>query len=282
MLSILLPTDFSKNAMNAITYALTFFKQQDIQFYIMNACKNQLYNHKEVVTDTTIAAVLTTIKNESQQNLDTLLRTIKDITPNSKFSFQTISSNNTLVEEANTIADKNNIDLIVMGTKGKSNNRDIVFGSQTFQVLKYVYCPVLVIPAGYTNTQPKRILFPTNFLMPYKARELKLLALLAKLNQSHIELLYISISNKLSRRQEQNSGFIKEALQDNTVQFSINNGEKLEETIINYVKEKNIDMITMVNTKHSFLEDMLFPSAIDNVGLELNIPLLAMQNTHRN
>ncbi|WP_339624728.1 universal stress protein [uncultured Winogradskyella sp.] len=281
MLSILLPTDFSKNAMNAITYALLFLKQQEVQFYIMNACKHQLYNYNDVVTDKMITTVLRTIKNESQQNLENVLHTIKEIAPNSKFTFHTISSNNTLVEEANTIADEKNIDLIVMGTKGKSNNRNMVFGSQTFQVLKYVCCPVLAIPINYTNTQPERILFPSNFLMPYKVRELKLLALLAKLNQSHIELLYISISNKLSRRQEQNSGFIKEALQDNTVQFSIKNGEKLEETIANYVKEKNIDMITMVNTKHSFLEDMLFPSTIDNVGLELEIPLLAMQNTLR-
>jgi hypothetical protein len=41
-------------------------------------------------------------------------------------------------------------------------------------------------------------------------------------------------------------------------------------------------MITMVNTQHSFLEDMLFPSTIDKVSLGLEIPLLAMQNTTRN
>ena len=40
-------------------------------------------------------------------------------------------------------------------------------------------------------------------------------------------------------------------------------------------------MLVMVNTQHSFLEDMLFPSKIDEVGIDLKIPLLAMQNAIR-
>ena len=169
-----------------------------------------------------------------------------------------------------------------MGTKGKSNERHIVFGSQTFQVLKYVQCPVLAIPSNYTNTQPKRILFPTNYLIPYKRRELKLLSDLAKSYRSVIDVLYISTSKKLSMRQEDNKGFIKDILRENTVNFYIEDSKKLDEAIKNYIKNNNIDMITMVNTQHSFLEDMLFPSAIDKVSLGLEIPLLAMQNTKRN
>ena len=39
MRNILLPTDFSKNSMNAINYALAFLKDQKCKFYILNVQK---------------------------------------------------------------------------------------------------------------------------------------------------------------------------------------------------------------------------------------------------
>lgn len=281
MLSILLPTDFSENSINSIKYALEFFKYQKTEFYFMHAFKNEFYDHEELVSREVFNDVLGKIREQSQQNLENLLKTVKEIAPNPRFKYHIISSYNTLVEEANLIADNNSIDLIVMGTKGKSNDRDIVFGSQTFQVLKYVQCPVLAIPSNYTNTQPKHILFPTNYLIPYNRRELKLLSDLAKPYRSIIDVLYVSNSNKLSIRQEDNKDFIKDTLRENEVNFRIENSKKIAETVKRYIKENNIDIITMVNTQHSFLEDMLFPSAIDKISLGLEIPLLALQNATR-
>ncbi|MEH6537186.1 MAG: universal stress protein [Psychroserpens sp.] len=282
MLSILLPTDFSENSMNAIKYALEFFKYQKTQFYFMHAYQNEFYDHEELISRDVFEDILDGIRNESQTNLENLLNKVKEIAPNPRFTYHIISAYNTLVEEANLIAEGKNIDLIVMGTKGKSDERHIVFGSHTFQVLKYVECPVLAIPANYTNTQPKHILFPTNYLIPYKRRELKLLSVLAKSYRSVIDVLYISKSSKLSIRQEDNQVFINDTLCDNEVNFCQEDSKKIAETIKNYIKEKNIDIITMVNTQHSFLEDMLFPSIIDKVSLGLEIPLLAMQNATRN
>ncbi|WP_435412720.1 universal stress protein [Psychroserpens mesophilus] len=281
MLSILLPTDFSENSMNAIKYALEFFKYQKTEFYFMHAYRNEFYDHEELVSRDVFDEVLNKVKNESQNNLKNLLDTVHELAPNPRFTYHIISANNTLVEEANAIADKHNIDLIVMGTKGKSNERHIVFGSHTFQVLKYVKCPVLAIPSNYKNTQPKEILFPTNYLIPYKRRELKLLSVLAKSYRSNIHVLYVSTSNKLSIRQEDNKTFIKETLSNNTVHFCHEESKKIADTIKSCIEDKKIDLITMINTQHSFLEDLLFPSTIDKVSLGLEIPLLAMQNTAR-
>jgi nucleotide-binding universal stress UspA family protein len=281
MLSILLPTDFSENSMNAIKYALEFFKYQKTTFYFMHAYQNEFYDHDELVSREVFEDVLDRVRNESQTNLEQLLNTVKKLSPNPRFTYHTISAYNTLVEEANLIADGKNIDLIVMGTKGKSDERHIVFGSKTFQVLKYVACPVLAIPSNYTNTQPKRILFPTDFMMPYKRRQLKLLSVLAKSYRSSIDVLHVSTSNKLSIRQEDNKNFIANFLCENEVNFCHEDSRKIADTIKTYIKEKNIDILTIVNTQHSFLEDMLFPSNIDKVSLGLDIPLLAMQNTAR-
>lgn len=281
MLKILLPTDFSENALNAINYALEFFKYQKVQFFFMHAYRNEFYDHDELVSREVFDEVLNKVKTASESDLKNLLEKVKETAPNPRYTYHSISAYNTLVEAANEIADEHNIDLIVMGTKGKSNDSNIVFGSQTFQVLKYVDCPVLAIPSNYTNTQPKRILFPTDYLIPYKKRELKLLSVLARSYRSEIDVIYISTSNNLSIRQEDNQAFIKNILICNKVKFSIKNSKKVADSIISHIADNDIDMITMVNTQHSFLEDMLFPSTIDKVSLGLEIPLLAMQNSTR-
>jgi nucleotide-binding universal stress UspA family protein len=245
----------------------------------MHAYQNEFYDHDELLSREVYDDILNSVKNESQNNLEKLLKTVNEIAPNPRFTYHIISAYNTLVEEANLIAHDKNIDLIIMGTKGKSDERHIVFGSQTFQVLKYVECPVLAVPSNYNNTQPKRILFPTNYQIPYKRRELKLLSELAKSYRSTIDVLYVSKSSHLSIRQEDNKVFIEDTLRDNEVNFCHKDSKKIADAIKTHIKENNIDMITMINTQHSFLEDMLFPSTIDKVSLGLEIPILAMQNT---
>ena len=281
MYSLLLPTDFSVNSMNAIKYALEFFKYQKTEFYFMHAYLNEFYEHEDLVSREVFDDVLDHVKKQSQKQLEKLLAEVKKIAPNPRFTYHINSTYDTLVEAANQIVDSKNIDLIVMGTKGKSDERHIVFGSQTFQVLKYVKCPVLAIPSNYTNAQPKRILFPTDYLIPYKRRELKLLCDLAASYRSIIDVLYVSKSDKLSMRQEDNQAFIKETICKTKVDFYTKHSKKIADSIQNYIKDNAIDMLVMVNTQHSFLEDMLFPSNIDKVSIDLKIPLLAMQNTTR-
>ncbi|MEO8934831.1 MAG: universal stress protein [Xanthomarina sp.] len=160
--------------------------------------------------------------------------------------------------------------------------KKITFGSHTLQVLKYVPCPVLAIPSNYTYTQPKHILFPTNFMIPYKRRELRLLCDIASPYRAVIDLLYVSKSENLSLRQEDNLAFLKETVCKNQIEVVIKKDLDILETINKYVHAKHIDMLVMVNSRHSFLENILYPSTISKLSLNLEIPFLALQNIKRN
>ena len=98
MKSILIPTDFSENAMNAVKYALEFFKYQKTVFYFMHAYQNEFYDHEELVSREKFDDVLNKVKNESIQNLEKLLKDVNKIAPNPRYTYHTISANSTLVE----------------------------------------------------------------------------------------------------------------------------------------------------------------------------------------
>jgi len=281
MIKILIPTDFSDNAMNAITYALEFFKHQKAEFYFMHAYEAEVYNHKELLSRTDFGTIVERVKKQSEENLLNLLATVKEISPNPRFTYFTISAYNSLLDEADVIVDGKNIDILVMGTKGKSNHSHLTFGSNTLQVLKYVRCPVLAIPQNYSYEKPTHALFPTNYLIPYKRRELKLVCNLLSPQRTKIDMLYVSKSNKLSFRQEDNKAFMEETICKNKISFYNTDNKKIDNAINTYVADNNIDFLIMVNTQHSYLENILFQSTIDKISLKIAIPLLVLQNLRR-
>tara|TARA_R110000868_G_scaffold396760_1_gene669051 strand:- start:310 stop:1164 length:855 start_codon:yes stop_codon:yes gene_type:complete len=281
MRRILIPTDFSENATNAINYAVELFKYEISVIYFMHAYQDDIYINEALLTRETLEGVTKIISGQSKKQLEETLKKVRAKHPNPRFSYRIISSNNVLVDEADKIVDEENIDIIVMGTQGKTNDKKLTFGSHTLQVLKYVECPVLAIPSNYKYTQPKHVLFPTNYLIPYKRRELKLLCEMLAPFRAKIDMLYVSKSNKLSLRQEDNKAFIEETLCNNDTDFFIVNKKHITESINTYIDEKNIDMLVMVNTRHSHLENILFQSAIDKISLNISIPFLALQNIKR-
>jgi len=282
MRKILIPTDFSENANNAIKFAVSLFKYNVCEFYILNVFQDDVYANQFNLANTGLDQAISVAKNNSKKELDKTIELVKAFSPNPRHTFYAIAANNLLIKEADNIVDKKNIDLIVMGTRGKTNNKNITFGSHTLQVLKYVLCPVLAIPEHYQYTQPKHILFPTNYVIPYKKRELKLLSEIASPYRAIIDVLYISKTQKLSIRQEDNRTFLEEIFSKNSINFKVEQSKDIIDVVFKYIEANHIDLLVMVNTKHSFLENILFQSTIiDRLSLNLDIPFLALQNMKR-
>ncbi|WP_431109792.1 universal stress protein [Winogradskyella poriferorum] len=281
MRNILIPTDFSANAMNALKYASELFKYDKSRFFIMHAYQDEIFEDEELIKEETLVKVTKRIADKSQSNLEKVLNEIKKISPNPRHSYAIISANNMLVDEADKIVDEENIDIIVMGTRGNTNNKKLTFGSHTLQVLRYVQSPVLAIPEHYTGIQPRHILFPTNYLIPYKRRELKLLCELAAPYRATIDMLYVSDNDNLSMRQQNNQSFVRDELCKNEINFKTVKDSSITDAICNYIDKNNVDMLVMVNTRHSFFENIFFKSKLDEITLRIDIPFLALQNIRR-
>jgi nucleotide-binding universal stress UspA family protein len=99
--------------------------------------------------------------------------------------------------------------------------------------------------------------------------------------KSEIHCLYISDFEDLSNRQIDNQRFLKESLADAFLFFEICPTKNKAEAIMDYIKKNNINLLVMVNSRHSFLEDMLYRSTVDEIGLHLKVPFLVMQNLPR-
>ena len=281
MRKILVPTDFSENAFNALKYACHVFKYEKSEIFIMHAYADEVYQQDKL----TKRSLLDELKEETFRKSDTrlkgILTEIKHLYPNPHHNYKTVSAFGSLIDEVNDLVNQENMDVVVMATRGETNDRSLTFGSNTLQVLKYISCPVLAIPEGYSYHAPKKVLFPTNYLAPYKRRELKLLCEMSGSFRSTIHMLYIDPIKKLTLRQEDNQQFLRECLPKAKLIFETTGEKDKTIAITKYILHNDIDMLVFVNSRHSFLEDMLSQSTLDKIGLHIKIPFLVLQNLFR-
>lgn len=250
-------------------------------FYFLHAYADEVYGPFKNTNGKSLEKQKEKIRQESDKNLKALLAKITDPVSNPKHQYKIVSSFEPLVDAINDVVNEINIDLVIMGTKGQTADKKITFGSHTVQVFKYVQCPVLAIPQDLEYKHPKKILFPTDYMLPYKRRELKLLNNLACEYRSEIYCLHFSDFDFLSHRQEDNKLFLKSSLSNANLYFERTQVKNKANAILEYITEKNIGMLVMVNSRHSFVEDMLYRSTVDEIGLTVKIPFLVMQNLPR-
>ncbi len=281
MKKILIPTDFSKNADQAIDYALNLYKCNQSNFYLVHAFADETYEIGMSKSKHDLDTLKDELHSKALLNLEKTLSRITDPVPNPRHNYTIKAVFESLVDAINHLVETENIDLVIMGTKGASMDKNVLFGSNTVQIFKYVKCPVLAVPENYTYKEPKHILFPTDYQLPFKRRELKLLDNIADSFKSEVHCIYFTKFDTLSHRQEDNKRFVAGTLSSAYLFFEQQQAKNVLEGISAYRKDHPVDVLVMVNSRHSFLEDMLYRSTVDKMGLMTDIPFLVMQNIPR-
>ncbi|PKD16794.1 universal stress protein [Salegentibacter salinarum] len=281
MRKIILPTDFSENAYNALRFACQLFKYEKSEIILLNTYAEKVYTDERLLSKELIDELKAVTKAKAEMALNEISSKIHDEFCNPRHKLRSIAAFGDLVDEVNSLVNSENADLVIMGTRGATNDRELGFGSNTLLVLKYVQSPVLAIPANFSYQEPKNILFPTNFLIPYQKRELKVVGEIARDFKSVIHFLYLSKYKATSARQRDNLEFLQEQFYN--IRLEKHQSEELqkEKAIEEFIAENKIDLLVMVNSRHTYLEDMLLTSTIDKVGLHPKVPLLVLQNFNR-
>lgn len=262
---VVIPTDFSENAFNALTCAIQYFNNEETRFIITHIFSIPEENEKQ----------------KFDGKLDFLLERVEYLTYNPHHKFETRVLQGVFITRLNQLVDTENADLIVMGTKGKTADRKMSFGSNTLQVIRSVKCPVLAIPLDLEYKSPDHILFPSGLQVPFKDRELDLVNSIAFNHCSVVHLLHIAKFDALSQRQQEVKALWESRFRESEIKYNRHDLGEATTVVNNFITQNHIDLLVMVNSKHSFLESFLRTPTIDALGLNLKIPFLVLQNLPR-
>ncbi len=279
MNTILIPTDFSRNAWHAISYALMFFKDETSKFYLLHTYSPAFYRMDYMMGGPAVSAIPDVGIDISLAGLETTLAEVKREFPNRRHRFETLSAFNTLTDEVRELSRKKGIDLVVMGTKGASGAKQLFLGSNTVFVLRKAEVPVLVVPEDVPYHPVRTILFPSDYLSHYKPEELEPVLHIARMHQSRIILLHVREKGGLSEVQKDNKAHLERSLQELDYETVEESGELMPDAVLKYTEEHPIDLLVMMNRRHSFLERVLIRQNVDQIGFHVKVPFLVVPDS---
>lgn len=281
MKKILIPTDFSDNAYNAIRYALTFFKNEECIFYLLNTYTPITYSLEYLVETPMFYDLEDVARMKSENGLIETEEKIQKEFKNSKHSFKKISVFNMLVNEIKELIKINNIDFIVMGTKGATGAKEVFLGTHTMYTIKKVACPILVVPENFEYEEPKEILFPTDFHFQTTNKFLGAIKDICKNHISRIHILNAYYGIPLDDTQLAAKEYLDTYLGSNAHLFHIEDGMDVIEAIEEFKKNNIINLLVMVHNKHSFFDNLLFKPVVNQITYHTNIPFLVIPSEKR-
>jgi nucleotide-binding universal stress UspA family protein len=278
--NILLPTDFSKNSWHAIVYALELYKNESCNFYVLN-----VFSATSNIIDSLInmepgSDLYETAKLNSEDGLAKVLDMIafRD-DKNSKHTFIPISTFNNPLEAIKNIVEEKDIELIVMGTKGKTGSSKVTYGSTAMYVMEKVRnCPVIVVPEKAKHILPNEIVFPTNYKTNFKKRELNYLVEIAKTCNASIKVLHVSEENELDNKQTENKKLLEDIIKDVDYSFHVLSSMDISTAINCFVESRGSDMVAFINKKHAFFGSILTQPLAKEIGYYSKVPVLVMHD----
>jgi len=146
---ILVPIDGSKNSMKAVEYGIDIAQIYGCDLIVLHVLFSQsgFAFHTETVTGTITTSSLDDLNNEARQDAERLFDEVKKISERTKIKVITevVVTVISVVEAILSYAEKEDIDLIVVGSKGRSGWKKLILGSIASGISTYAHCPVLIV-----------------------------------------------------------------------------------------------------------------------------------------
>ncbi|MEH6748002.1 MAG: universal stress protein [Maribacter arcticus] len=275
MTRILLPTDFSKNSLTAIRYALNLYKDIKCTFYLLNSYMPPVYHTEYLMGSPAQIGLGDIVQENSMNNLDNLKKKIEKDFENPLHTFITHSALNVLSSEVTRTVEAEDIDIVIMGTQGATGAKEILFGTNTVHVIKNSKCPVLVIPSGFEYEAPEQILFPNDFEVELNKSSLSQLLKIVNTHVSQVNVMHVYTGDDLNPVQLKHKEKLEKVLSKNALFHEVSSNEIIAAINTFQVKRK-INLLVMVQNKHTFFERLFIEPVIKKIGFHVTVPFMVI------
>jgi nucleotide-binding universal stress UspA family protein len=272
MKTILVPTDFSKGAYNAIMYAVQFAKDFDAKLVICHAFELPAQGINLMID----------FSSELEKNAKVELQKLEYLIKESEQAdvpIEYVALLGDLNEVLKTLTKQFDADLIIMGTKGESDLASKLFGTNTVSIIKNCRKSLLVVPGKAKYKEIKNIAFAIDYLRPASDETLKVLRSIALHNNAKLSLINVhtdgEIGEFIASVKDMQIWYQKE-LDGVNIDFVFIENYAIEDGIFEFIWNNDIDLLAMITRKHSFFDEIFRKSISEELALHSDIPLLTM------
>lgn len=270
MKNILLPTDFSPAADNAIQYALSMFDEEGCNFFVMNS----------YLIPASVGIDLQTAYSASYDaakiGLETTTEQIKKANPDGNYTLQSALYPGNFSTSLNSAIEEHNIDFVVMGTTGASGLKKLI-GTNAASAITHASCPLLVIPDDVNFNAPKTVGLLYDFKEIQDASILEPLKELVTKHNSFLEILNVYCTGETIGTNAIAGVTMLENLGDYIEsEFCFVENEEIPKGVESYMESNKPDMLAAITHDRGFIQRIFHPSITKKIAMATTVPLLVL------
>lgn len=269
---ILVPTDFSPLADNALKYAMDLASAMGSSLMVVHVYQIPI-SYSEVPL---ITISLEEIKKASEEKLGELKHNIETITAG-KLVVYTESRLGDVAEEVNKIAKTLQPFSIVMGSRGVTGAGRFFLGSNSLAVINKTTTPVIVVPPGGRFSPYKKIGLTTDFKEVVDKTPVVPIRALVNFFNAELHVLHVDYKQRSftpdTPEQTLNMDMLLSGMNP-TYDFIEN--KSVNDGINDFAEKNNIDLLVALPQKHNFLESLFEKSITRELLHHTHIPVMCI------
>ena len=273
MKTIIVPTDFSPIATNAMNFAA------DMAVNI-NASLLLLHVYQVPVSMTDVPVVMVS-SEELRKSSETKLQEIKDALTHitsGKIKVYTEARLGDVSDELEDVCKQIQPFAVIMGTRGTSGVERVLFGSTTLTAIRHLKCPVIVVPPGKEyGTGIKKIGFACDFDKVVVTTPIQFIKTMVKEFGAELHVLNVDYEGRHFKPETpEESLMLHTLLEDLNPSYHFINHVDIEDGINEFVDENNIDLLIAIPKKHKLLDGLFKQSSTKQLVTQAHVPVMCV------
>lgn len=277
MKTILVPTDFSDCADNALNFAIEMAKISPIEIVVVHVLELA-----DTIYIDYAGPTVEYVKILREEALEEMTKLKNRVMTDHHLRIQTVVYESPVYDNIVQAGIDHQAELIVMGTRGAGKLSEQLWGTYTAAIISRSQIPVLAVPKEYKWLKPEKILLATNH---FEKDERSWETLNDIIELFHTTLNVVVFTNEKkdkaataiehNREIRKYKAYLDQRYHHQAVSDHIY-GADFEQTLEDYMFINHIDVLVMFSYKRSFLERLFDPSKTKRMSYHIKIPLLAI------
>ncbi len=270
MKTILVATDFSITALNAVKYAADMSVAINADLVLLHVYQVPVsYSEVPIVMDQD------DIRQIAEKDLNELKNTLLEEKAG-KLNIRTEIRIGSFFPQLKAVCEMIKPYAVVIGSQGKTAAERFFLGGHAVYAMRHLMWPLITVPLGVAFSTLKKIGLACDFNDVVEATPIDEIILLVNDFKAELHLLNTGKQEVFDPGLVYQSGLLRELLEDLKPQYHFINNENIDEGLIDFAEKNQLDLLIILPKRHGLMDKLIHKSHTKQLVLHSHVPVMAL------
>ncbi len=270
MKTILVATDFSATASNAVNYALDMAMAIDADILLLHVCPFPV-SYAEIP----VAVSATDLIKDAEKNISLLRDTIIRKNGN-KIYIETEVKMGNFLQELKIVCQKCKPHVVIIGSQGKTAAERFFFGAHAVDVMKNLMWPLVTVPPFAKYSAVKNIGLATDLENVVETVPVDEIKQFVNEFGAALHVLHTGYEQAMKADTKHELNILQKMFDSIQPSYHFITNDDIDEGIIAFTDKRKIDLLIVLPKRHSLLDKLIYKSNTRQIVLHSHVPVMAL------